>query len=233
MDANPSRKRILDRMRSALAERPLQAGDAAVDHATAPSAGGIFAPIENSLIRFQEECEINHTELRLVTAQNEAALLRELLAQDSPVPASGANPAILEPRVFVQDAPQLRRLIEGASISVRWSSAGPPQPSDLTGVTLAEALVARTGSILITSLNGGRAASVLPPLHVVYATASQLVNELAEAFGRVQESGRPRDVSMLSLITGPSRTSDIEKTLVMGAHGPRRVVVLLRLPDNT
>lgn len=111
---------------------------------------------------------------------------------------------------------------------VHWSSTGRPHGSDFAGVTLAEALVARTGSVLISAKDGGRAASVLPPLHIVYAQISQLVNDIGQAFERALVSGKLRDVSMLSLITGPSRTSDIEKMLVMGAHGPRRVVVLLR-----
>ncbi|HVB98078.1 MAG TPA: lactate utilization protein [Candidatus Dormibacteraeota bacterium] len=234
MDTESSRKRILDRMRHALAAHPPQGqGSAAIpDRGGRVSVDGIFAPIEDSLARFRAECEANHTQLHLVTAESEADCLRKLLRSEQIELESRAGSeksrVFVEP-IFVQDAPELRRLIEAAPMPVRWSSDGPPAGTDLAGITLAEALVARTGSVLISSLNGGRAASVLPPLHIVYAPISQLVKELVEAIERVQASGRVRDVSMLSLIAGPSRTSDIEKMLVLGAHGPRRLAILLRL----
>jgi len=96
------------------------------------------------------------------------------------------------------------------------------------GVTTCEALVAQTGSVLVSSATcGGRALSVLPHVHVVVATADRVVPTLGEALdaARVRHAGRLP--SMLSLITGPSRTGDIERILVLGAHGPRELLVLL------
>ena len=230
MNDNPSRERILDRMRAALSQPTQGHAPAAPHRAESLYALGILAPIDDTLARFRAECEANRTELHLVTAENEGVLLRRLLEQARPaVPSSDDSAASgNEPCVYVQDTPELRSLMEVSSASVRWSTSGRPHGSDFAGITLAEALVARTGSVLISAKDGGRAASVLPPLHIVYAQISQLVNDLSQAFEYVLASGRVRDASMLSLITGPSRTSDIEKMLVMGAHGPRRVVVLLR-----
>lgn len=96
------------------------------------------------------------------------------------------------------------------------------------GVTTCEALVAQTGSVLVSSRNsGGRALSVLPPHHVVLARKSQLVADLPAAFALLHEKYRGDFPSMLSFITGPSRTGDIERILVLGAHGPRKLTVLL------
>ena len=96
------------------------------------------------------------------------------------------------------------------------------------GLTVCEALVAQTGSILVSSATcGGRALSVLPPVHVVVATPDQLVATLADAFDLVRERHSGALPSMLSFITGPSRTGDIERILVLGAHGPKELVVIL------
>ncbi|NUN93094.1 MAG: LUD domain-containing protein [Verrucomicrobiae bacterium] len=90
-----------------------------------------------------------------------------------------------------------------------------------------DALVARTGSIALTAQSGfGRALSVLPPAHVVVARRAQLVAEIADALSRLASRYGRSWPSMLSFITGPSRTADIEKILVLGAHGPRELHLL-------
>jgi L-lactate dehydrogenase complex protein LldG len=96
------------------------------------------------------------------------------------------------------------------------------------GVTACEALVAQTGSVLVSSATcGGRALSVLPHVHVVVATADQVVPTLADALDAARGRHAGRLPSMLSFITGPSRTGDIERILVLGAHGPKELFVLL------
>jgi L-lactate dehydrogenase complex protein LldG len=96
------------------------------------------------------------------------------------------------------------------------------------GVTACEALVAQTGSVLVSSATcGGRALSVLPHVHLVVATADQVVPTLGDALHLVRERHAGRSPSMLSFITGPSRTGDIERILVLGAHGPKELFVLL------
>jgi L-lactate dehydrogenase complex protein LldG len=95
------------------------------------------------------------------------------------------------------------------------------------GISGCECLVAQTGGILVTSASaGGRALSVLPPHHVVIATESQLVGDLVDAFSLLR-ARYPEIPSFLSFITGPSRTGDIERILVLGAHGPKKLTVLL------
>jgi L-lactate dehydrogenase complex protein LldG len=101
-----------------------------------------------------------------------------------------------------------------------------PFSSVKSGLTTCEFLVARNGSIMVSSaLGSGRRLMIFPEVHMVIAFASQLVPDLKEALVQLKkkyEAGMP---SLVSLITGPSRTADIEKTLVMGAHGPRELYV--------
>jgi L-lactate dehydrogenase complex protein LldG len=99
------------------------------------------------------------------------------------------------------------------------------------GITACDALIAQTGSILLTAHSaGGRALSVLPPHHVVVAQSNQLVPDLPAAFELLQTKYRDHYPSFITFITGPSRTGDIERILVLGAHGPR-VLTLILLPD--
>jgi len=96
------------------------------------------------------------------------------------------------------------------------------------GITLCDALIAQTGSVLLTSRSGGgRALSVLPPHHLVIGRESQLLPDLPAAFGRLKTTYGDDYPSLITFITGPSRTSDIERVLVLGAHGPRVLTVLL------
>jgi L-lactate dehydrogenase complex protein LldG len=96
------------------------------------------------------------------------------------------------------------------------------------GITGCDALIAQTGSVLLTAKSGGgRALSVLPVHHVVVATSSQLLPDLPAAFELLERKYAPNFPSFMTLITGPSRTGDIERVLVLGAHGPRKLTVIL------
>jgi L-lactate dehydrogenase complex protein LldG len=93
------------------------------------------------------------------------------------------------------------------------------------GITAADCLVARTGSVVLRCTStGGRRLSVLPAHHIVLARKEQLVASLEDALPSIQKD---TDWSFATLITGPSRTADIEKILVLGAHGPKRLTVIL------
>jgi len=96
------------------------------------------------------------------------------------------------------------------------------------GITGCEFLVARTGSVLVSSASkSGRQMNVFPPVHIVLAHVSQLVNYPEDALIAIHEKYGDSLPSSISTITGPSRTADIEKTLVLGAHGPKELVVFL------
>ncbi len=96
------------------------------------------------------------------------------------------------------------------------------------GITLCESLIARNGSVLVSNGNAaGRRLSIFPHYHIVLAYTSQLVLDLQDGFKRIKEKYHDQLPSMISNITGPSRTADIEKTLVLGAHGPKELIVFL------
>ena len=96
------------------------------------------------------------------------------------------------------------------------------------GITLCEALVARNGSIILSNSGmAGRRLSIYPPVHIVLAYSSQLVTDLKDGFKLIKEKYKNQLPSMITTVTGPSRTADIEKTLVLGAHGPKELFVFL------
>ena len=94
-------------------------------------------------------------------------------------------------------------------------------------VTSCEYLVARTGSMVISSVKNGRIPSVYAPVHICIAYTSQLVYDIKDALQNMQLEYGQQLPSVISLATGPSRTADIEKTLVTGVHGPKEVYVFL------
>jgi L-lactate dehydrogenase complex protein LldG len=95
------------------------------------------------------------------------------------------------------------------------------------GVTECDALIAQTGSVLITSRSaGGRALSVLPPHHLVVARRDQLLPDLPAAFELLSRKYAGNFPSFMGFVTGPSRTGDIERILVLGAHGPKKLTII-------
>lgn len=96
------------------------------------------------------------------------------------------------------------------------------------GITSCEAVIARNGSVLLSNANeSGRRLSIYPPIHIVIARSSQLVMDLKHGFAAIHQRYGTDLPSMISTITGPSRTADIEKRLVLGAHGPKELYVFL------
>jgi L-lactate dehydrogenase complex protein LldG len=205
--ANPSRERILSRIGQALKQKTQLP-------ATMPVA--LFAPVTNLLQRFQDECKANITECVITNSKAETcARLRALL---DGIPAG---------EMFVEDAPELRAILQNTDRPLRWSTDGPPSEQSQATVTLCHALVALTGSILTSSGCGGRGASIVAPIHIVLAHESQIVADLETVLKVVQMKKLAMTNSFVGLITGCSRTGDIEKQLVIGAHGPQRLIVLV------
>ena len=94
-------------------------------------------------------------------------------------------------------------------------------------VTSCELLVARTGSMVLSSTANNRVPSVYAPVHICIAYTSQLVYDIKDALISVKNKYQNSFPSLLSFATGPSRTADIEKTLVVGVHGPKEVYCFL------
>jgi L-lactate utilization protein LutC len=93
------------------------------------------------------------------------------------------------------------------------------------GITGVDHLIAETGTVVLETRPGQpRSLSLLPPMHIVVAHREQLVADLFDLFAERQPSELP---SCLSLITGPSKTGDIELRLVTGVHGPGELHLVL------
>jgi L-lactate dehydrogenase complex protein LldG len=210
---NPGRERILARVRQALtAPSP--------KHAASGERKNIFARIDDPLGRFQKECIGNKTECLIVPDRKAgAAAVAEILS------------SLPRGQIFVEDCSELREMAPAWTQveDFRWSTEGPPGEASQAAITTAEVLVAATGSVLVSAECGGRGASVVAAVHIVVAGIDQLVPDLESAFAAQHERDTISRNSFLCLITGSSRTADIEKILVMGAHGPRRLVVVLSL----
>jgi L-lactate dehydrogenase complex protein LldG len=103
---------------------------------------------------------------------------------------------------------------------------------DLAGcdvsITGCEYLVARTGSIVMSAAQAaGRSTSVYAPVHICVAYTSQLVFDIKDALQATKDKYGDQLPSLITFATGPSRTADIEKTLVVGVHGPKEVFLFL------
>ena len=180
--------------------------------------GQVFAPIGDVRVRFREECKANLMELVETNSAAESAAAIGRVLESLP-----------EGRFFVQDEGSLRGLVERIPHGrvTTWSTAeAVPEDTQVT-LTLADGLVAQTGSILSSSGCGGRGASAVPVCHIVYATTAQLMPDIETALLFAQKNGITERSSYVGLISGSSRTADIEKILVQGAHGPRRLVVVV------
>ena len=95
-------------------------------------------------------------------------------------------------------------------------------------ITGCECLVARTGTIVMSSAQkSGRTVSVYAPIHICVAYTGQVVPDLKEALQMAKDKYGAAIPSLITFATGPSRTADIEKTLVVGVHGPKEVYVFL------
>ena len=115
----------------------------------------------------------------------------------------------------------------GAGLAIE---ARPTRGHDRLGVTGCLCAIAETGTLVfIPGPQMPTATTLLPDTHVVVVRASDVVATMEDAFGRVRAAKRtmPRAIN---LISGPSRTGDIEQTIVLGAHGPYRVHILLLAP---
>ena len=114
-----------------------------------------------------------------------------------------------------------------------WTAVGldietrPTVGHDRIGITGSFCAIAETGTlVLVTGEPWPVASALLPDTHVAVVRASRIVSGMEEAFALIREE-RPAMPRAINLISGPSRTGDIEQTIVLGAHGPYRVHILV------
>ncbi len=163
-------------------------------------------------------------------AVEQAATLARVASLDE-VPAALADylkDANLAPKVRLAPSPELENLPWDSQPLIEIET-GRAQGSDQVSLTGVVAGIAETGTLLLAS---GPEAPVtlnfLPDNHVVVLKASQVVGAYEDGWDRLREIyGRDSLPRAVNFITGPSRTADIEQTIQLGAHGPRRLHILL------
>lgn len=182
-----------------------------------PKVPGDFA---GQVALFAERSESLKTEF-LSCADEAAARAQLKLLSDREGWESVAVPADGEIRALLTDVSITKLEVSRSTVKTDLEKVS-------AGITGCDALIAQTGSVLLTAKSGGgRALSVLPGHHVVVATSSQLVPDLPAAFELLERKYAPNFPSFMTFITGPSRTGDIERVLVLGAHGPRKLTVIM------
>jgi len=113
---------------------------------------------------------------------------------------------------------------KGASLVIE---ARPTIGNDRLGITGTFCAIAETGTLVVLSgANAPTATTLLPDTHVAVVRADRIVSGMEEAFAlvRKERGSLPRAINMIS---GPSRTGDVEQTIVLGAHGPFRVHIVV------
>jgi L-lactate dehydrogenase complex protein LldG len=210
MEKKSSREEILLRIAAAPERR-----SAFVDSGTITETSAIYKPIEPDAINCFKN-ELVAVNGKCILCENEKDLYRQLkiFVETQSIPT-----------LFCRDnyiSQQLQKF------NIPFADS-PDQFIEMkAGITGCEFLIARTGSVMASSASeSGRQMIAYPPVHIVLAHVSQLVDYPEDALAAIQEKYADQLPSTVTTITGPSRTADIEKTLVLGAHGPKEFIVFL------
>jgi len=228
LDTSAARAAIFHRIRTAH-RRPATATAeelAAVEDYLARHPQGPRPAIEGDLrLRFRAMAE------RMSSTVDEVAHLAD-------APAAAAR------YLAAQQLP-MRAVIWPALSALDWAGAGlavetrPPrrdeaQGADLVGITGCFCAFAETGTIVLASGPQTHASThLLPETHIALVAASRIVRGMEDAFAllRAERGGGEMMPRALNMVSGPSRTADIELTLVLGAHGPYRVHIIVATED--
>ncbi|MGD0896703.1 MAG: lactate utilization protein [Thermoguttaceae bacterium] len=172
--------------------------------------------------RFADELSAVHGEtIRAATMDEARRRLAELLDAEGWTPLGAV------------DRPLAREMTaELAPERVAWAQADwqPARLADLpAGLVSAEWLLADTGTCVIACATvQERLMCYLPPACIVVARVNQLAEHLPAAWGDLSRRCAQQELTgEFLMVTGPSRTADIEKILILGVHGPKRLIVLL------
>lgn len=216
LDTSGARAEILKRIRS-LQSRPesMHANERilAQGYLTRKTRGPAPAPVDNVVALFEER-----SKAMLCT-------LHRVDSEQGIVQACNDYLASLQLNGTVAVWPALSHL--DWSVLSQPNRLGAPTGDDLIGISAVACAVAETGTLVFAS-NAQEPASthLLPETHIAVVHASQVVHTMEDAFARLRSQDRlmPR---ALNFVSGPSRTADIEQTIVLGAHGPYRVHLIL------
>jgi len=213
MRSDDARREILSAIRENLKPRGIAPGSAEPVQSTADPG----AMPRGSTARFSERLAAVGAHCTVVSGEAEAAgALAGILS------GAGAR------RVAGSDAPLAQRLLQPLRDRFEIAAGESLSRDELfacdAGVTTAQWGIAETGTLVLESARErSRLLSLVPPIHVAVLSTRCICESLGDALARVRQGAS----HAITFITGPSRTSDIELTLVVGVHGPQTVHVLL------
>ncbi len=216
-----ARAQILSGIRRALKRGPLADADRAACEAR------LAAPTRNLIPRRSQVPHAEQIEQFAAMATDVAATVARVGTLDDVVDEVADYLAGLNLPTAVKVAP------DRALAAIPWSKrptlevmVGGASDADLTAVTGAVVGIAETGTLMLASgPDAPTGLNFLPENHIVVLRADQVTGVYEDGWDRVRRGGAiPRTVNF---ITGPSRTGDIEQTIQLGAHGPRRLHIIL------
>ena len=209
-----ARDEILGRVRAGVGKEDFAARRAAAEAYMAARRRGPQPVIGGELAaRFRAKAESLSSTVDAVAEAGEVAAAVARHLQQHGLPTQG---------VVTNDVAAFDWAASGLQLSAR-----PAVDSDLLGISGCFCAVAETGTLLLLSGPETPASvSLLPETHIALVQVSRIVATMEDAFAllRAERGSLPRAVNFIS---GPSRTGDIEQTIVLGAHGPCRVHLIL------
>ena len=223
-----ARESIFQSIRQHLAaSRSLDQRETVLAHAHSsmplPLAEPIHVERESLIDEFKSSLEA--VDGHCIVVHNEQELVQTLT--DTITRLQGTK--LLARRIALSDAPEIERLVRLTDLEVD-ELAIAPSSSDVfhfdVGISQAQLGIAETGTLLLdSSRERHRLVSLVPPVHIAILNSSQIVGTLGEALALLR---RAESVSpIVTLVTGPSRTADIELTLAIGVHGPQELFVIV------
>lgn len=225
---------MLSTVRKALSGDPNRASQPAALDAL-PSLGRVLPPIDPADLVTRFELELGKVAVsphRVQSRSETQELLDSILDRDR---ASG----VVLSRNPLLDRLKLRSILDELGIpSWAWSSDADSASyrdrcfSASTGITGVDFALAESGSLVISSATeGAQLSSLAPPIHVAFYLRRQVVESLEQALDGLAPAAEEPSQSIggrsIVLITGTSRTADIEQILIRGVHGPREVHAVL------
>jgi len=209
MQETTAREQILNKIRTANMQK------ADNEYSNVDLRADIYPPLDDDLdIIFAQE--LNHLDGHFVYCADEQEFLDNISRLFN---ANKLN------KIHIKDK-SITKLLSNIDVEICNNEARAENIN--ISVTACEALIARLGSVLISSKQeSGRGLNFIPDIHIVIANRDQIVETVKDGLALITDKYGDDLPSMTTVISGPSRTADIEKTLVLGAHGPRRLIVFL------
>jgi L-lactate dehydrogenase complex protein LldG len=228
------RERILSRIRRGIPDR---ADQAPLFQGRRQRKDRVVGREKDALLEtFRKECEQLSVDVRVAKKEED---LREILL--TIIEESGKGGLVTWEDPFGEKVP-LDQIVAGKGVEIFESPSNPSPDSDARrdfirisseaglGISSVDFVLAGTGTLVLKHVSGrDRACSLLPPVYAAFVESGKIIEDLDEFLEKLQDDfeREGRLPSCITLISGPSKTADIEMTLVHGVHGPGKVYVVV------